>query len=86
MEGNLKGPLDESHLQPGLKTFYLPTQVALFLAFHTQFLPTVAHTEGSNLLKKNAPFYAFVVFFVFFFFFDNDDCCASIIFLLIKAG
>lgn len=75
MEGNLKGPLDESHLQPDFNCFYLPSQVALFFAFHTQFLPTVAHREGSKLLK--CTFYAFV--------YDNNNCCSSIIFL-IKAG
>lgn len=50
MEGNLKGPQDETHLQPDSKCFHLPTQVALFFIqkFLTQFVPTVAHREGSN--------------------------------------
>lgn len=54
MEGNLKGPLDESHLQPDLKCFYLPSQVALFFCISHSFYQQW-HT-GRAINYSNAPF------------------------------
>lgn len=74
MEGNLKGPLDESHLQPNLKSFYLPSQVALFFFLHfTHIFYQHWHTRRAVNYEK-CTFYALV--------YDNDNCCSSIIFLI----